>query len=175
MKKIILYIAMSLDGYIAGENGEIDWLEKFNDEKVTEEYEQFYKRIDTIIMGKGTYLKLINDIAKDNWPYTGKQCLVLTSDITLKDERVEVIHEFKKSYIESLRELGGKDIWLVGGGKTIEAFLEEGLIDEYIITVTPTILGKGIPLFRGEGKQVDLLLKNVEILGDLVTLTYLNK
>ena len=76
--------------------------------------------------------------------------------------------------MESLRELGGKDIWLVGGGKTIETFLEEDYIDEYIITVTPTILGKGIPLFRRGGKQIDLLLKNVELLGELVTLTYVN-
>lgn len=174
MKKIILYIAMSLDGYIAGENGEIDWLDKFNDEKVMEKIEKFYERIDTIIMGKATYLKLVNDIAKDNWPYPGKRCLVLTSDLTLKDERIEVIHDFKRSYMESLRELGGKDIWLMGGGKTIETFLEEDYIDEYIITVTPTILGKGIPLFRGEGKQIDLLLKNVELLGELVTLTYVN-
>jgi len=175
MKKIILYIAMSLDGYIAGENGEIDWLEKFNDEKVTEEYEQFYKRIDTIIMGKGTYLKLINDIAKDSWPYPGKRCLVLTRDLAFKDDRVEVIHEFNRSYMESLRELGGKDIWLVGGGKTIETFLQEDYIDEYIVTVTPTILGKGIPLFRGEGKQIDLQLSNTDIFGELVTLTYLNR
>ena len=174
MKKIILYIAMSLDGYIAGENGEIDWLEKFNDEKTTENYEKFYERIDTIIMGRATYFKLVNDIAKDNWPFQGKRCLVLTSDIALKDERVEVIHNLNQGFMESLRELGGKDIWLMGGGKTIETFLQEDYIDEYIITVTPTILGKGIPLFRGEGKQIDLLLKNVELLGELVTLTYVN-
>ncbi|MGB4588666.1 MAG: dihydrofolate reductase family protein [Clostridiaceae bacterium] len=175
MKKIILYIAMSLDGYIAGENGELDWLDKFNDSKVFEKIDEFLMTIDTLIMGKGTYLKIVNDLAKDDWPYPGKRCLVLTSDLNIKDERIEVIHEFKKSYMESLKELGGKNIWLVGGGKTIEAFLEEDLIDEYQITVTPTILGKGIPLFRGEGKQNDLLLKNVELIGDLVTLTYLNK
>lgn len=174
MKKIILYIAMSLDGYIAGENGEIDWLEKFNDEKVTENYEKFYETIDTIIMGKATYLKLVDDIAKDNWPYEGKWCLVLTRDLTFKDSRVEVIHEFTRGFMEALRELGGKDIWLVGGGRTIETFLQEDYIDEYIITVTPTILGKGIPLFREGGKQIDLLLKNVELLGELVTLTYVN-
>jgi len=174
MKKIILYIAMSLDGYIAGENGEIDWLEKFNDKKVTESIEKFMEQIDTIIMGKATYLKLVNDIAINSWPYPGKRCLVLTRDLTLKDDRVEVIHEFNREYLESLRELGGKDIWLMGGGKTIETFLQEDYIDEYIITVTPTILGKGIPLFRGEGKQIDLLLKNVELLGELVTLTYVN-
>lgn len=174
MKKIILYIAMSLDGYIAGENGELDWLDKFNDEKVIKSTEKFMKEIDTIIMGKATYLKLVNDIAKDNWPYPGKRCLVLTSDMMLKDDRVEVIHEISRGVIESLRELGGKDIWLMGGGKTIETFLQEDYIDEYIITVTPTILGKGIPLFRGEGKQIDLLLKNVEFLGELVTLTYVN-
>lgn len=175
MKKVILYIAMSLDGYIAGENGELDWLDKFNDSKVFKKIDEFLMTIDTLIMGKGTYLKLVNDIAKDNWPYPGKRSLVLTSDLTFKDDRVEVIHDFKRGYMESLRELGGKDIWLVGGGKTIETFLQEDFIDEYIITVTPTILGKGIPLFRGEGKQIDLLLKNVERLGDLVTLTYLNK
>lgn len=174
MKKVILYIAMSLDGYIAGENGELAWLDKFNDTKVIEKIDEFLMTIDTLIMGKGTYLKLVNDIAKDDWPYPGKRCIVLTRDLTFKDARVEVIHEFSRSFMESLRELGGKDIWLVGGGKTIETFLEEDYIDEYIITVTPTILGKGIPLFRRGGKQIDLLLKNVELLGELVTLTYVN-
>lgn len=172
MRKIVLYVAMSLDGYLAGENGELDWLDKYNDTLVLEEIDKFTQRIDTVIMGRRTYKQLVEEISPDAWPYAGKRCLLLTRDLRFKDERVEVLHELSKAYMDALRAMDGDDIFLVGGGETIGSFLEQDLIDEFIITVVPEILGKGIPLFGEKGTSRELNLQKISQMGDLVTMTY---
>ena len=175
MRKIVLYVAMSLDGYLASENGELDWLDKYNDTQVMEEMEKITQRIDTVIMGKKTFKQLVEEISPDAWPYVGKKCLLLTHDLSFRDEKVEVLHELSKAYMDALKAMDGDDIFLVGGGETIGSFLEQDLIDEYIITVVPEILGRGIPLFQEKGTSRELKMENVSRMGDLVTVTYTRK
>ena len=141
MRKIILFIACSLDGYIAGEGDGIGWL--FTDADYG--YSAFYNSIDAVLVGKRTY-----DQAKgfDEYPFKGKKCYVFTRDKSMKkDDNAEFIGE-PVAFAKKLLKLSGKNIWLVGGGEIISLFLNNSLIDEIILSIHPIILGSGIPLFR---------------------------
>ncbi len=140
-RKVFLYIASSLDGYIARTDGSIDWLE--TDEHLG--YEEFYQAVDTIIVGRKTYDQALTF---GEFPYKGKKCFVFSRKTKKKDPYAEFINEDVKIFSERLKKADGRAIWLVGGARLIKAFYENDLIDEYIITVLPVILGNGIPLFE---------------------------
>ncbi len=143
MRKLKLYIASSLDGYIAGPNGEIDWLEAGGDTDYG--YQQFYASIDTTLMGNTTY-KLA--LTFDKFPYSDKANYVFTRGCPPPDAaHVRFVSGDIAAFVRSLKGKPGKDIWLVGGGQVNTAMLNEGLIDEIILTVFPLVLGVGIPLF----------------------------
>jgi len=164
MGKIILYIASSLDGYIARENGDVDWLPINTDSG----YDNFYKSIDTVIMGKKTYDQILTF---GDYPYKGKKSYVFTrNDSLTKDENVEFVsnvEEFSRNLVSSKG-----NIWLVGGSELFSAFLEHKLVDEIILSIIPTVLGKGIPLFQNINQEANLkLIKTTEYSG-FVELTY---
>lgn len=164
MGKIILYIASSLDGYIARENGDVDWLPINTDSG----YDNFYKSIDTVIMGKKTYDQILTF---GDYPYKGKKSYVFTrNDSLTKDENVEFasnVEEFSRNLVSSKG-----NIWLVGGSELFSAFLEHKLVDEIILSIIPTVLGKGIPLFQNINQETNLkLIKTTEYSG-FVELTY---
>lgn len=164
MGKIILYIASSLDGYIARENGDVDWLPINTDSG----YDNFYKSIDTVIMGKKTYDQILTF---GDYPYKGKKSYVFTRNDSLsKDENVEFasnVEEFSRNLVSSKG-----NIWLVGGSELFSAFLEHKLVDEIILSIIPTVLGKGIPLFQNINQGANLkLIKTTEYSG-FVELTY---
>lgn len=172
MKKIILFIAMSLDGYIADSKGSVSWLDPYNTEETLVLYQDFYDSIDTLIMGRKTYDQVINDLSPDSWPYSGKSCYVVTRDKNLISGNAQVLTGVDSSVLHRLKEEEGADIWLVGGGELIRHFIRENLIDEYIITLTPVLLGKGIPLFHPEDSSMTLKLDGADRLGDMVVLRY---
>jgi dihydrofolate reductase len=164
MGKIIVYIASSLDGYIARENGDVDWLPINTDSG----YDNFYKSIDTVIMGKKTYDQILTF---GDYPYKGKKSYVFTrNDSLTKDENVEFasnVEEFSRNLVSSKG-----NIWLVGGSELFSAFLEHKLVDEIILSIIPTVLGKGIPLFQNINQEANLkLIKTTEYSG-FVELTY---
>ena len=164
MGKIILYIASSLDGYIARENGDVDWLPTNTDSG----YDTFYKSIDTVIMGKKTYDQILTF---GDYPYKGKKSYVFTrNDSLTKDENVEFasnVEEFSRNLVSSKG-----NIWLVGGSELFSAFLEHKLVDEIILSIIPSVLGKGIPLFQNINQEANLkLIKTTEYSG-FVELTY---
>lgn len=171
-RNVILYIGMSLDGYISGENGELDWLE--GTEGVGDNgYSEFYETVDTVIMGNTTYQEVLGfDVP---YPYTGIQNYVFSKTRTGRDEHVTFVNGDVKSFIAELKQQEGKQIWLVGGGKIVQSFLQEGLIDEMIISIAPIILGKGIPLFIGGVPETQYELKKAEQLNQFVQLTYEKK
>ncbi|MEK6952445.1 MAG: dihydrofolate reductase family protein [Nanoarchaeota archaeon] len=152
MRKIILFIATSLDGFIAGENGEIDWL--FNDQDYG--YKKFYDSVDIILMGFETYKQCLEF---GEWPYKGKKCYVFTRKTALNDDNAEFINN-PVEFTKKLKAMKGKDIWLVGGGKINSLFLNEKLLDEIIIYVHPIILGKGISLINNLNNKIKLKLIN---------------
>lgn len=154
MRKIILYIAISLDGYIATKDDGLDWLINFpNDEETDYGYDQFYEKVSTIIMGKSTY-RVIQSMG-DEWIYTTCDSHIVTSEAEETDPKrnIHFITSNLEEKINQLRQQEGKAIWLMGGGQLVAKFLELGLVDTMIITTMPTLLGDGIPLFPPHNGQ----------------------
>ena len=152
MKKIKLCIAASIDGYIAQSDGDLDWLTKYPINPETNYgYDDFYKSIDTVIMGGQTYRDILNmDFV---WPYTDKTTYVVTRNSMGTKENIHFITKSIIEEISKLRKENGKDIWLVGGGQLITMLLASDLVDEMIITTIPVILGNGIALFPEQPKE----------------------
>jgi len=143
-----VYIATSLDGFIATPNGGIKWLNNIpNPDQSDYGYSEFIEKIDAIVMGKNTFQKVLTF---NQWPYE-KPVFVLSN--TLKElpknmtEKAEIIKGDIKKITDKLIERGFQKLY-VDGGQTIHSFLKEDLIDELIITKVPILLGDGIPLFH---------------------------
>jgi dihydrofolate reductase len=154
MRKLVLYSAASLDGYIAGPNDEIDWLFSGGDYG----YAAFYNSIDTTISGYKTY-KLA--LTFGSFPYPDKTNYVISSHHLHKENTpVEFISEDPVGFVRALKGKPGKDIWLAGGGQINSLMLNAHLIDEMIISIHPIILGKGIALFSGSPGRSNFDLTN---------------
>jgi len=161
MRKIKLFIASSLDGYIATEDGSIDWLYTYSDYG----YTQFYNSVDTILMGRKTYDKIIE--LTTEYPHKDKKNYVFSQKKSAgkrkekeKDHNVEIIADIIDFVKIQLLQSQGKDIWLIGGADIISIFLNAGMLDEIILSIHPIVLGKGIPLFRNLQRQMNLKLVN---------------
>lgn len=155
MRRVLCYIATSLDGFIAGPGGELDWLGKPTGAE-DYGYTAFMRGIRAIVMGRTTYEQVLESVA--DWPYEGIDTYVLSgSRHPGKHGPVIFTSEPVADLISRLR-VGDGDIWLVGGGKTIAEFCRAGLVDEWIITVVPTILGEGVPMWLPGRPKQDLVL-----------------
>lgn len=145
-----VYIATSLDGFIARKDGSIDWLMEANTTVPPGEdcgYAAFMSTVDVLIMGRNTY----EQVARfDPWPYEGKRVVVLTSrDISFRQGTNIIIEASAESPQKLLKRLsfeGCKHAY-VDGGKVIQSFLSEGLLNRLTVTVVPILIGEGIPLF----------------------------
>jgi dihydrofolate reductase len=159
-RKVVLFTAASLDSFIALPDGSVEWLRRPEFHLPGEDfgYEKFYASIDTTLMGKNTLL----DASRPGspFPYRDKTNYVLTHSSRIrKSDHVKFIHRNIPSFVRSLKQREGKDIWLVGGSQTNALLLRHGLIDRIILTIVPVILGRGIPLFAFGAQRVDFLLK----------------
>ncbi|MBD8499722.1 dihydrofolate reductase family protein [Paenibacillus arenosi] len=168
-REVILFIAVSLDGFIAKEDDDLQWLMETEGEG-DNGYSEMYQSIDTTIMGKRTYDWVREQI--DTFPYTDKKNYVFSTTETGSNEYVEFVNEDVVEFTKKLKAQQGSKIWMVGGGIILDAFIKENLIDEYIITVTPHILGSGIPLFKERNPQINLQLINTRRFGQFVELHY---
>jgi dihydrofolate reductase len=166
MRTVTLYIATSLDGYIAGPNGEIDWL--FTDQDYG--YSEFIAGVDTLIMGRKTYEVVASFL---EWLYAGQACYVLSSNPERQDPRVTFTNVRPADLVDRLRQEEGRGIWIVGGGRIISELADAGMIDEYVIAIHPVLLGHGIPLWTDSISQRTLKSKSVKRFDSgLVMLTY---
>ena len=160
MRKIKLYIAASIDGYIADIEGGLDWLSGY---PITPEldygYDEFFNSVDTVILGGRTYRDILNmDVI---YPYKDKISYIITRNKTNNPkENIQFISENITETVSGLKKQKGKDIWLVGGGEITAMLLDNDLIDEMIITTIPVILGSGIPLFPNTAKESAWQLHN---------------
>jgi len=169
MRKVVLFIATSLDGFIAGSDGDTDWLYTDGDFG----YSEFYNSIDTILMGHNTYKFLLQF---DIFPYPDKKNYVFTRTERQPDHNpVTFITGDVPGFVKNLKNEDGNDIWLVGGGQINSILLNENLIDEMIVSVHPIILGQGIPLFkeRSLNNLPFKLVQNKVFERGLIQLTYL--
>jgi len=174
VKKVKLYIACSLDGYIAKKDGEVDWLNDLPDSSKTDHgYNSFASSIDTVIIGRKTYQQVLGfDVP---WPYIKNKTLVVSRDPNLKTEtnNTSVLSSNLKTEIEKLKGGEGKDIWLIGGGELITSFLDLHFIDVMILCMIPIILGEGIPLFPGKPPETKFkMVKSDPYPTGIVNLTY---
>ena len=144
--KISVYIGTSLDGFIARKDGNIDWLVQFANDEAILAYQEFINRIDAIIIGRGTFEKVLSF---PTWPYE-REVFVLSTSIKqlpdIKREKVTVLSMKPGELLKHLSDNGFSSIY-VDGGKVIQGFLKEDLVDELIISKVPVIIGSGIPLF----------------------------
>ena len=160
-RKIIVWIATSADGFIARRDGAFDWLDRPRP-KGNYGMDAFYKSIDTTLWGRKTY-----DLALD---FQKKGVAGTAFDTKLKNyvfthtpppappASVEFVSESVKSFAARLRAQKGKNIWIMGGAGLIASFLDEGEIDDLIISVIPTFIGEGIPLIAPRRRTVPLKL-----------------
>src|SRR5512143_223549 len=156
--KVSAYIATSLDGFIARENGDIDWLPAPGAEDYG--YKEFMDTVDVLVMGRNTFDKVQ---AFPEWPYGSKPVIVLSHGPVNIPERiaryVKSLSSTPHELARILSEEGVRHVY-VDGGKTIQGFLDEGLIQELIITRIPILIGSGIPLF-GPLKR-DIRLRHID-------------
>lgn len=156
-----VYLASSLDGFIAKPNGEVDWLDHPNYTLEGEGfgYNEFMESISALIMGRNTYEKVLSF---GGWHYT-KPVFVLTSQqLEIPEELSDKVFLIKGNPTELVSELANKGFssLYIDGGKTVQSFLREGLISEMTITQIPVLLGDGIPLFGSHQKEIYLKLKS---------------
>jgi len=161
MRKVILYIAQSLDGKIARLNGDVDWLDQIhNAENEDYGYTAFYASIDTTLMGNRTYEKLLSFGIE--FPYAGKENYVFSQQKGKHDtEHVNFIGDDLTSFVRGIKQEEGKNIWLVGGSEINTVLFNAGLIDEIYLFTMPMTLGEGIPLFAGRVNETQLKLTEV--------------
>jgi len=162
MRKVKLYIASSLDGFIARKDGSLDWLTELPGTDATDHgYKEFYETIDTVIMGRKTYDAIVGFNVE--WPYANCHTFVVSrSDHhKIKTDDTILLTENIVETIQAMKRSTGKDIWLVGGGEVVSLCLENQLIDEIIQSIAPVILGEGIQLFPGIKREVPLTFEEV--------------
>ena len=144
--KTTVYVGTSLDGFIARKDGDIDWLVKYQDKEVHESYNEFISRIDAMVIGRSTYEKVLSF---PEWPYEKKVFVLSTSLKQIPgtlNEKATLVDMKPAALLNYLSDKGFSNIY-VDGGKVIQSFLKEELIDELIITKVPELIGTGIPLF----------------------------
>ncbi len=170
-RKVILYIAMSLDGYIARENDDIDWLSMVENPPEDYGYAAFVQNVDTVIMGRKTYDKVCSFGIE--FPHKGRKCYVLSRTKTGADENVEYYSGNLESLILDLKNTEGGNIFVDGGAETVNELLKLGMIDEFIVSIIPIFLGSGIRLFKdGRPEQKLKLRGSTEYAAGLVKLWY---
>jgi dihydrofolate reductase len=169
-RKLILYIAASVDGYIATEEDSLEWL--FESEGEGDNgYFAFYETIETILLGRRTY-DWILEKEKGNFPYKNKTSYVFSKTQASKAEWVEFVNVDPVAFTKKLKEEEGGPIWLAGGGGLIQPLLKAGLVDELILTFAPALIGKGIRLFNPDDYEFRLVLKDMKRYGQMAELHY---
>lgn len=176
MRKVILYIAQSVDGYIADAKGQVAWLKgQVADLELPDTYTSFIQNVDTIIMGQKTYHQITTELAKDMWPYPEQQSYIVTHRPKAQTDKLLFTDKDPVSLVTELKKQPGKDIWICGGANLIAQLVEHDLIDVYQLTLIPTLLGQGIRLFSENRAPKELCLLRTVSQNRVVELTYERK
>jgi dihydrofolate reductase len=169
MRKIVLQLAVSLDGYIEGPNGEFDWCFTDQDYGMTE----FFNRIDSVFMGRKSYELTVSMGEEATAGFPKLKEYVFSTTMTDVKPGVVLVKENTAEEVKRIKQEPGKDIWLFGGASLISCLLHLGLVDEMSLAVHPILLGGGKPLFTNIKERVPLTLTNTQSYSSgLVMLTY---
>lgn len=157
MRKVTFGVANSLDNYIARKDDAVDWL--LWGKEASAIMRDFWKSIDTVLMGRKTYEVALKMAQGDSGSYPGVKTYVFSR--TLKessDAKLEIIAEDAAGFLRKLKQQPGKDICVMGGGELAKSLFEAHLIDEIGFNLHPVLLGQGIPLYHEMNCQIDLEL-----------------
>ena len=175
-RKVILFIAETLDGYIAEENGNIDYLidnDFTSGEDNDREYEKLVKHVDSVVMGRKTYDQVANKLSPDSYPYDDFDNYIMTRQPI---DDVGNLHFVDGDIVDLVKGLknrsSNKDIWIIGGSSIIAPLVNSDLIDVYQIGIVPIVLGKGIPLFSDKTKFKELNLVSAKKVNGIAYLEY---
>lgn len=169
MRKVILNVAVSLDGFIEGPNGEYDWC--FTDQDYG--MSTFLKSIDAILYGRKSYEMMLRaDFPGEN-PFMDFKTYVFSETLQTPYPNTQLISSDFAEEVKKLKESAGKDIWLFGGASLLDSFLKEGLVDQLSLAVHPLLLGEGKRLFQNMSVRTTLtLLNSTSYTSGLVILLY---
>ena len=174
MRKVILYIAMSVDGYIAKPNDDLDFLSIVKSEDEDYGYSDFKKKIDTVIMGRRTYDWIMN--LTPVFSHVNLKSYIITHQKKAPIGKTIFYNDDIKELIQTLKKKNGKNIFVDGGAEIVNLLLKDNLIDEYIISIIPVLLGDGIKLFKeGFQEQYLKLISSKQYEKGLVQLHYAKK
>lgn len=173
MRNVTLFIAMSLDGYIADANAKVDWLQgEAPGENDMAGYQTFIKDVDTVLMGWNTYHQVTTELSPGAWIYADLTSYVLTHRALPSTDAIRFVNEDACALIRRLREGQGKDIWVCGGPNIIQPLLREALIDRFHISIIPILLGSGVRLFDTLDRPCGLHLIRTAHYNGIVDLIY---
>ncbi len=158
MRTTTVFMAMSLDGYIAREDGDIDWLSIVESKDTDYGFQKFYSDVDTVVLGRNSYEKACSF---DEFPYENKEVIVITSHPVEKRKSVKSYRGDLIVLWNKLNDMPGREIYVDGGGILVSELIDLGLVDRLIISVIPIILGNGIPLFHKTNSDYPVHLENV--------------
>lgn len=167
MRKVILDLAVTLDGFIEGPNGEVDWC--IMDEEM--DFAGFMSRLDTIFYGRisydgwGNYQPAADaePAEKELWQDIHAKKKYVFSHHAKEDVNANYITTAIQEKVAAIKQEEGKDIWLYGGASLIRTFIELDLVDVYQLSVHPTVLGAGKPLFENLKERLALTLKDTKV------------
>lgn len=160
MRKLILYIATSLVGYIAKPNDELGFLSIVEQEGEDYGYADFVKTVDAVIVGRKTYDKVIS--MGYDFPHSDKDAYIITRTPRPNIGSVKFYTGDIKTLVEKLKSDSGKNIFCDGGAEIVNELLKENLIDEFIISVIPILVGNGTKLFKDGRPEQKLALVSVK-------------
>lgn len=171
--KVVLNLAMSIDGYIADEDGGYDWITGDGDDRLNTpekwDFGAFLARVDAVVMGRACFDQNMH------LEHTARRVFVATSAPRADFDNVRFLSGDVVGRILEEREKAAGDIYLFGGGKLVDAFLKADIVDEFIIGVIPILLGKGRPLFYGNSPTVRLRLVEYIVEEGVVILRYVKR
>lgn len=173
MRKISLFIAMSLDGYIADSQGGVGWLQgQGDDHEMINSYSEFVKDIDTVLMGWNTYHQIVTELSPGEWVYQNFQTYVITHAQRSSSDHICFTDTNPVALLKKLKAEPGKDIWICGGANLVQQLIQEDMIDQYYISVIPTLLGSGIRLFENTNRERKLKLLKTQAYNGITDLVY---
>ncbi|SIT02467.1 dihydrofolate reductase family protein [Belliella pelovolcani] len=171
MRKVILYIACSLDGYIAKPGDDLSFLEAVAKKGEDYGYATFSESVDTIIMGRRTYEWVMSQV--EEFPHQDKKTYIITRELRESIGNVQFYSDDIAALIERLRAKPGKNIFIDGGAQVVKMMLHAGVLNEMIISIIPVVVGAGIPLFvKGIPESKLSLLSSKSFESGLVQLHY---
>lgn len=148
MRKLVLYMGVSLDGFVADTVGGVEWMVgDGTDPNHQGSYPAFLESVDTIVMGRRTYDQVRYDLSPSSWPYPDHQTYVWSKRPLEEGAKGLLLPEDWQSFLAQTKREQGKDIWLCGGADLAQQALRAGLVDRIYLTMIPCLLGQGIALF----------------------------